>query len=137
MPDKRNRDDDSVSGRADEELRGVAGDMEDEDEFDDTDAEMDAEEDDEESLDVLGPAARELLEHGLEVCGRRRPQAFPQIPDLPEPRRRRPDREVARIDVCRPLPSTSAASRRRHTRSRARCRRSRASCPRMFCRKST
>ncbi len=49
MADKRNQDDDSVSGRADEELRGVAGDMEDEDELDDTDDEMDAEEDDEES----------------------------------------------------------------------------------------
>ena len=49
MADKRNRDDDSVSGRADEDVRGVAGDMEDEDEFDDTDDEMDEEEDDEES----------------------------------------------------------------------------------------
>ena len=47
MADKRNRDDDNVSGRADEELRGVAGDLEDEDEFVETEDDLDEEEDEE------------------------------------------------------------------------------------------
>lgn len=47
MADKWNRDDDSVSGRADEEVRGVAENIEDEDEFDDSDDELDEEEDEE------------------------------------------------------------------------------------------
>lgn len=46
MADKRNRDDDSVSGRADEDVRGVGSDSEDDEEFDDTD-ESDEEEDEE------------------------------------------------------------------------------------------
>jgi len=49
MAEKRNRDDDSVSGRADEELRGVASDIENEDEFVEAEDDLDEEEDDEES----------------------------------------------------------------------------------------
>lgn len=47
MADKWNRDDDPVSGRADEEVRGVAEDVGDEDEFDDSEDELDEEEDEE------------------------------------------------------------------------------------------
>jgi hypothetical protein len=47
MADKRIRDDDSVTGRADEDLRGVGSDIEDDEEFDDTDDELDEEEDEE------------------------------------------------------------------------------------------
>ena len=46
MADQRNRDDDSVSGRADEDVRGVGSDIEDDEAFDDTD-ELDEEEDEE------------------------------------------------------------------------------------------
>lgn len=46
MADKRNREDDSVSGRADEDVRGVGSDIEDDEEFDETD-ELDEEEDEE------------------------------------------------------------------------------------------
>ena len=48
MADKPKRDDDSVSGRADEDVRGIAGGMEDADEFDDTDDELEDDEEDEE-----------------------------------------------------------------------------------------
>lgn len=47
MADKRKQDDDTVSGRADEDVRGIGGDMEDEDEFVETDDELDEEEDEE------------------------------------------------------------------------------------------
>jgi hypothetical protein len=48
MAEKWNRDTDNVSGRSDEELRGVAGETEDEDEFLETADDLDDEEDDEE-----------------------------------------------------------------------------------------
>lgn len=48
MADKWNPKDD-VSGKADEDLRGVAGDMEDEDEFIETEDDLDEEEDEESS----------------------------------------------------------------------------------------
>ena len=47
MADKWNRDDDNVSGKADEELRGVADDVGGEDEFADADDDLDDEEDEE------------------------------------------------------------------------------------------
>ena len=46
MADKWNPDDDSESGRADEEVRGVAN-TDDEDEFEDSDEELEEEEDEE------------------------------------------------------------------------------------------
>jgi len=49
MADKWNPEDDSISGRTDEDVRGVAGGMEDEDEFVETADDLDEEEDDEES----------------------------------------------------------------------------------------
>lgn len=48
MADKRNPNDDSVSGRADEDVRGIAGGMQDADEFDDSDDELEDDEEDEE-----------------------------------------------------------------------------------------